>query len=373
MELSRTELQRYARHLNLPRFGLAQQVKLKASKVLVIGAGGLGCPILQYLAAAGVGKIGIVDPDTIDRSNLHRQVLYSEADLGLYKAKVAALKIQAINPHTEVDCFTFALDHENALELFESYDLILDGTDNFPARYLINDACVLTGKTLVQGAVSQFEGQIAVFNRLREDGTRGPNYRHLFPTPPPPESVPNCAEAGVLGVLPGIIGSLQAVEAIKVILDYEVALDGKLMLFDGLSMQSRTIKIPPVPIEPITKLLTYQQYCGDQYQEVPAENWWTSEQLKAQLSSATPPLLIDIRETAEHAFSNIGGQHIPKKQFLNEFDIPVNQDIILYCKSGQRCSIIWNALKEQSRKRVFILEGGLLAWAKTFQPEMEVL
>lgn len=373
MKLSKVEIQRYARHLNLPGFGMQQQEKLKAGKVLVVGAGGLGCPILQYLAAAGVGRIGIVDHDVIDRSNLHRQILYTEADIGQAKAVVAARRVQALNPHTEIDCFTSGLQQENALEYFASYDLIIDGTDNFPTRYLINDACLLAGKTLIHGAVSQFEGQVAVFNHLRPDGSRGPNYRDLFPTPPPPEAVPNCAEAGVLGVLPGIIGNLQAIEALKVLLQIGEILDGQLLLFDALSMQTRKIRFPKLQQEPVTELLTYEQYCGPGYQPVPEQFWLRPEALQTALRSADPPLLLDIREAAEHAFSNIGGQLVPKKALLAGFELPANRRVVLYCRSGKRCSIAWNALPADLRQRVYLLEGGMLAWAREFAPDLEVL
>ncbi|MCB0643088.1 MAG: molybdopterin-synthase adenylyltransferase MoeB [Phaeodactylibacter sp.] len=373
MFLSKAEIQRYARHLNLPGFGLEQQKQLKAGKVLVVGAGGLGCPILQYLAAAGVGRIGIIDHDVVDRSNLHRQILYTEADVGRPKAEVAAERVQALNPHTEVDCFTTGLSSGNALEIFANYDLIIDGTDNFPTRYLINDACLLSEKPLIHGAVSQFEGQVAVFNYLRSDGSRGPNYRDLFPTPPPPEAVPNCAEAGVLGVLPGIIGNLQAIEALKVLLRLGEPLDGQLLLFDALGMQARKIRFPKLSRHSVTELLSYAQYCGPGHEPVPDRFWMSPQALYDRLESPEPPVLVDIREAAEHAFSNIGGQLVPKKAFLAGFELPVDRDVVLYCRSGKRCGIAWNALPAERRQRVYLLEGGMLAWVKQFAPELEVL
>ncbi|NRA48066.1 MAG: HesA/MoeB/ThiF family protein, partial [Phaeodactylibacter sp.] len=258
--LNNDELKRYARHLAIPGFGPEGQKRLKRSQVLVIGAGGLGSPVLLYLAAAGIGQLTIVDFDEVDISNLQRQVLYTEADLGKPKATAAAKRLKALNPQIKIEAVIAPFSSENARELIRSADLVIDGTDNFPTRYLSNDACVLEGKPLVYGSIYRFEGQVSVFNLERKNGERGPNYRHLFPTPPPPELVPNCAEGGVLGVLPGIIGSMQANEAIKVLAEVGAPLDGKLFLFDAATLFSRTITIKNNPDIRIEELIDYEQF-----------------------------------------------------------------------------------------------------------------
>ncbi len=265
----KNELPRYARHLTIPEFGMESQKKLKQSKVLAIGTGGLGSPMLQYLAAAGIGTIGIVDFDVVEASNLQRQVLFGESDVGKSKVKVARDKLHDINPHIDIEVHNTRLSSENAMEILEGYDVVADGTDNFPTRYLVNDAAIFLGIPNVYGSIFQFEGQVSVFNYTDEEGNTGPNYRDLFPTPPPPGLVPNCAEAGVLGVLPGIIGSLQANEVIKVLTGIGKPLSGRLFLFDALTFETRTVNVNKNSKNPvtgnnptITELIDYQEYCG---------------------------------------------------------------------------------------------------------------
>jgi adenylyltransferase/sulfurtransferase len=372
--LSSDELKRYARHLSLPGFGLEAQEKLKRSRVLVLGAGGLGSPVLLYLAAAGVGQIDIVDFDRIETSNLQRQVLFTSSDQGDYKADAAARRIQALNPHIIANSIVAPFSRENAMDLIEPCDLVIDGTDNFPTRYLSNDACVLAGKPLIYGSIYRFEGQASVFNMLRADGSRGPNYRDLFPSPPPPELVPNCAEGGVLGVLPGLIGSLQASEAIKVLAQIGQPLDGKLYLFDASSMISRTISIPKNPDIKITALIDYEQFCNPAgTKKLPAI---TAEELAAWRASRKAHLLVDVREASEYEISNIGGRLLPwssLKQHTDLLDPLRNQRLVVHCRSGQRSAqaVRW-LLEEQGFEEVYNLEGGILAWSEAVDPNITV-
>lgn len=375
-ELSKEELKRYARHLSLPNFGWAAQQKLKDSRVLVIGAGGLGSPVLLYLAAAGVGHIDIVDFDRVEQSNLQRQILYTEAEEGMYKAEAAAARIRALNQHIKAVPIVEPFTRENAMERMAPCDLVLDGTDNFPTRYLSNDACVLSGKPLVYGSIYRFEGQVAVFNLPRPDGSRGPNYRDLFPTPPPPEMVPNCAEGGVLGVLPGIIGSLQASEAIKVLTGLGEALDGKLYVLDASTMLSRTLSIPKNPDITITELIDYEQFCN------PAAGYAVPtisvQQLAQWREQGKAHCLIDVRETAEYAIANLGGDLMPLSALkTNRTDLEViqqqGQPIVVHCRSGQRSAQAVKWLSEElGFEQVYNLEGGILAWAEAIDPELEV-
>ena len=263
-QLTHQEIARYARHISIPAFGMEGQKKLKAAKVLVIGSGGLGSPLLLYLAAVGVGQIGIVDFDVVDDSNLQRQVLFNVHDVGRSKARTAKKKLEALNPHIKISVHETRFSTENALELVRQFDVVADGTDNFPTRYLVNDACVLEGKPNVYASIFQFEGQVAVFNYLNPDGSRGPNYRDMFPDPPPPGLVPSCAEGGVLGVLPGIIGSMQASEVIKVITGVGEPLAGRLFLFDAASFTARVLKVRKDPNTKIEGLVNYEQFCGIQ-------------------------------------------------------------------------------------------------------------
>ena len=332
--LTAMEEQRYARHLALPDFDVLAQQKLKAAKVLVVGAGGLGSPLLLYLAAAGVGKIGIVDFDTIDLSNLQRQILYTPEDLGKSKAHMASQRIQALNPHVEVQVYDNALNADNALKIIAEYDLVADGTDNFPTRYLVNDACVLRGKINVYASIFRYEGQVSVFNFPFPDGKRGLNYRNLYPEPPPPGTVPSCAEGGVLGVLPGIIGSIQANEVIKIITGIGEPLVGKLFLFDAASMSTRSIKLMPQEPYPITTLRETSYYCTPSQLEVPTIAMEELEKWRAQGHSFQ---LIDVRQPEEYARHNLGGVLIPLGELMDNLDkIDRQHPVVIHCQSGAR-------------------------------------
>ena len=354
---SQEEYLRYARHTTLPGFGLAAQEKLKQASVLVVGAGGLGAPLLQYLCAAGVGRIGIIDPDTVSLSNLQRQVLYSLDDLGMPKAATAARKLKAQNPHVAFEVFPCALHRENALDILSSFDLVADGSDNFPTRYLVNDACVLLGKPLVYGSVFRFEGQVSVFNWLQRDGKRGPNYRNLYPVPPAPGTVPSCAEGGVLGVLPGIIGSLQANEAIKILSHTGSPLSGTVCVFDALSARTYFIRIPEQAPYPVRELEDYEQLCGLPSREVPEITYTT---LQSWIRSATPFYLVDVREPAEYDRHNIGGELIPLAQLgLHLPSLPRHCPIVFVCQSGKRSVQAALLAMSSDLADVYSLKGGL--------------
>lgn len=365
---SKEELNRYARHFAIPEFGLAGQAKLKQSKVLVVGAGGLGSPVLLYLAAAGVGKLGIVDFDVVDLSNLQRQVLYEVGDVGVSKAQLAKKRILAMNPHIAVEVYEKALTADNALELISQYDVVADGTDNFPTRYLVNDACVLAGKVNVYASIFRFEGQVSVFNLPAADGSRGPNYRDIFPEPPPPDMVPNCAEGGVLGVLPGIIGSLQASEVIKVLTGIGEPLSGRLFLFDAAAFSTRVLKFPINPSLEITTLINYEEFCGIPKPDQAVAGFDISvEQLKALSESGADFLLLDVREPYEYATDQMGGQLIP----LNSLDTSLDQlqkdrPMVVHCRSGQRSKKATEWLQNQGFTHVQNLQGGILAWREKY-------
>lgn len=332
--LTAEEEERYARHLALPDFDAQAQQKLKAAKVLVVGAGGLGSPLLLYLAAAGVGTLGIVDFDTIDLSNLQRQILYTPQDLGKSKAHTAAERIRTLNPHIEVIVHETALNADNALNIIANYDLVADGTDNFPTRYLVNDACVLSGKINVYASIFRYEGQVSVFNFPLADGQRGLNYRNLYPEPPPPGTVPSCAEGGVLGVLPGIIGSIQASEVIKIITGIGEPLAGKLFLFDAASMSSRVIKLMAQAPYAITALRETNYYCTPAQLEVPSISQATLEQWRKEGRSFQ---LIDVRQPEEYARQNLGGLLIPLAELLDNLDkIERSSPVVIHCQSGMR-------------------------------------
>ena len=325
--LSPEEYQRYNRQMLMPEFGISGQEKLKNAKVLVIGCGGLGSPILLYLTAAGVGTLGIVENDTVDVSNLQRQILYSSLSVGYDKVLETAKRLSALNPLVKINQYPTRLSAENALKIIENYDIVVDGTDNFPTRYLVNDACVLLNKPFVYGAIHRFEGQVAVFNH-RGSAT----YRDLFPIPPPPEQAPNCAEAGVLGVLPGIIGSMQALEAIKVITDIGEPLSGKLLVIDTLSMQSRIIKIPKMPDTPkIMQLIDYEAFCDSS--ELENTGKITFDALK----NLADYQLIDVREVHEYTIQNLGGELMPLSA-LEKYvpKISRNKTVVVHCQSGVR-------------------------------------
>lgn len=333
--LSLLEQERYSRQMILPGFGLEAQQKLKAAKVLVVGAGGLGCPVLQYLVAAGVGTISIVEDDAVSLSNLHRQVIYTQSDIGSSKAKASAIHLHENNDSVALLTIEARLTSSNALDIIAGYDVIVDATDNFPSRYLINDACVLHQKVLVYGSVHQFEGQVAVFNALQLDGTRSANYRDLYPTPPAAGSVPDCAEGGVLGVLPGIVGSMQALEVIKLIAEIGEPLIGRLLIYDALSATTRTIAYKSKNTsQKITHLIDYEMFCGVKPPSAPTSTMSYLDYLKFKTK---PHVLIDVRENAEHEAQNIGGINIPLGEIENNgIDFPKEAKVVLYCKSGKR-------------------------------------
>ncbi len=364
-QLNKDELQRYSRHLAIPEFGVEAQLKLKQASVLVVGAGGLGSPLLLYLAAAGVGHIGIVDFDKVDESNLQRQVLYTVEDVGLSKAKQAAKKIKALNPHIEVEVYEEAFTTNNALELVAAYDVVADGTDNFPTRYLVNDACVLSGKVNVYASIFRFEGQVAVFNFQNEDGTRSPNYRDLFPRPPAPGMVPSCAEGGVLGVLPGIIGSMQASEVIKVITGVGEPLSARLFLFDAASFTSRVLKIKKNPETKITGLINYEQFCGLPEKEKELNEKSVIE-LKQMMDQGVDFQLIDVRENFEYELVNLGGELIPLSQVQQATSqVSKEKPVVVMCRSGVRSADAIRILKKlYPYNNLYNLKGGILAFAK---------
>ena len=375
--LSNEELMRFNRHLILPEVGMEGQLKLKNAKVALIGAGGLGAPLGLYLAAVGVGRIGIVDFDTVDLSNLQRQVIHGTNDVGRSKLDSAAEKMNHINPHLTIDKYAVGLTSDNALDILREYDIVIDGTDNFPTRYLVNDACVLLKKPNVYGSIFRFEGQATVF--AYEDG---PCYRCLYPEPPPPGLVPSCAEGGVLGILPGLIGMVQATEAVKIILGQGTTLKGRLLLYDALNMSFRELKLrrdPNCPVcgdhPTVTKLIDYQEFCGMR----PAPSSSTANdgvidpaEVKAKLDRGDQFVLIDVREPHEFQICRIpGSQLIPLGELpkrLNELD--PNADIVAHCKSGGRSQKAVDLLKQNGFKHVRNLTGGILAWSDKVDPSV---
>ncbi|MBB5855230.1 adenylyltransferase/sulfurtransferase MoeZ [Amycolatopsis umgeniensis] len=370
-ELTKEEVARYSRHLIIPDVGVTGQKRLKNAKVLVIGAGGLGSPALLYLAAAGVGTLGIVDFDEVDESNLHRQVIHGQSDIGKLKAASAQESIAEINPFVKVHLHTDRLESSNALELFEQYDLILDGTDNFATRYLVNDAAVLTGKPYVWGSIYRFEGQASVFWEDAPNG-KGLNYRDLYPEPPPPGMVPSCAEGGVLGVLCASIGSIMVNEAIKLITGIGEPLLGRLVSYDALEMKYREVKIRKDPETPkITELIDYEAFCGvvsDEAASAAAGSTITPAELKAKFDNGDKFALIDVREPHEYEIVNIkGATLIPKDRILSGealAELPQDKPIVLHCKSGARSAEALAALHQAGFKDATHLGGGVLAWAR---------
>ncbi len=370
--LTHQELFRYSRQILLPDLQREGQQRLKEGSVLVIGAGGLGSPALFYLAAAGVGRIGIVDFDIVEESNLQRQILYTTADVGNLKATQASEQLKQLNPFVKIETYPFLLTSENAFDVFSGYDVIVDGSDNLPTRYLVNDAAVLLSKILIYGAIFQFEGQVSVFNQPVGDGTRGPNYRDLFPEPPPPEMVPSCNEGGVLGVLPGIIGSMQASEAIKVLAGIGKTLSGRLMIFDSLDFTTRFVKLKPHPDNPVSginptirKLIDYEAFCNPVHglnKETVKEI--TPSEVKKLLDEGAKIQIIDVREPLEYEMVNIGALNIPLSSIqesveLIERGIPV----ILHCQSGQRSRKAIGQLQQHHRfTNLLNMKGGLLRW-----------
>ena len=368
---SKEELSRYSRHLIIPEFNIEGQRKLKAAKVLVVGTGGLGAPLLQYLAAAGVGTIGVLDFDIVEDSNLQRQVLFSTNDIGKPKVFAAKERLEGLNPYINIVTHNVHLSSENALDIVKDYDLVADGTDNFPTRYLVNDACVLLGKTNVYASIYRFDGQVSVFNYKNEDGVLGPNYRDLFPSPPPPGLVPSCAEGGVLGVLPGIVGSLQANEVIKVITGIGEPLVGRLFLFDAMNFETRTVKVHRDENNPlngknptITALVDYQEFCGmKQNNEDDIKKISVQEFLELQ-KSEEPFQLIDVREDFEYEIANIEGLHIPLADVEEEVDqIVSDRKVVIHCKSGGRSKKAIELLeKEFGFSNLYNLTGGVDAY-----------
>ncbi len=383
--LTPEELRRYSRHLILPEVGLEGQKKLKAASVLLVGAGGLGSPLALYLAAAGVGRLGLVDFDVVDETNLQRQVLHGTKDVGRPKLESARDRILDINPYVQVDLYETRLTSENALDIIKEYDLVADGTDNFPTRYLVNDACVLAGKPNVYASIFRFEGQVSVF------GTPdGPCYRCLYPEPPPPGLVPSCAEGGVLGVLPGLVGTIQATEVIKMILGIGTPLIGRLLLIDALHMQFRTLKVrknPECPIcgehRTIHELIDYEQFCG-----LPGRNGETAAQqtaesavpeitvheLKARLERGDRPVILDVRKPYEVQIASIGHDllipvdELPER--LAELEPYRDREIIVYCRSGVRSERATKLLREAGFRDVKNLKGGILAWSQEIDPSI---
>jgi molybdopterin/thiamine biosynthesis adenylyltransferase/rhodanese-related sulfurtransferase len=372
-ELSVEEIARYSRHLIIPDVGVPGQKRLKNAKVLVVGAGGLGSPALLYLAAAGVGTLGIIDFDVVDESNLQRQVIHGVSDLGKPKALSAKESIVEINPHVNVILHEERLDSDNALDIFRPYDLVLDGTDNFATRYLVNDACVLLGKPYVWGSIYRFEGQVSVFW-----DEHGPNYRDLYPVPPPPGMVPSCAEGGVLGVLCASIGSVMVTEAIKLITGIGESLLGRLMVYDALEMSYRTIKIRKDPkAEPITKLIDYEEFCGvvsDEAQQAAFGSTITAADLKEMLDAGKDPYLVDVREPVEYEIVKIpGGVLIPKDRILSGealAELPQDKPLVLYCKTGVRSAEALAAVKAAGFRDAVHVQGGVTAWATQVDPSL---
>ncbi|HEY2647530.1 MAG TPA: molybdopterin-synthase adenylyltransferase MoeB [Candidatus Acidoferrales bacterium] len=377
MKLSKDEIQRYSRHLIMPEVGMEGQLKLKRARVLTIGTGGLGAPLGLYLAAAGVGHLGLVDFDVVDSSNLQRQVTFTTADVGKPKSEAAKARLSALNPAIEIVSYETRLTSDNALELFRDYDIIVDGTDNFPTRFLVNDACILLGKPNVYGSIFRFEGQATVFGH-----PGGPCYRCLYPEPPPPGLVPSCAEGGVLGVLPGIVGSIQAMETIKLILGAGDPLVGRLLLFDALAMRFRELKLKRNPECPmcgdhrtITKLIDYEEFCGIRGEETPAMTDGlqeiTATELKARQDRGDKLFILDVREPHEYQICNLNGKLIPLGELprrVNELDSSV--EMVVHCRSGKRSADAIHFLQTAGFKKLLNLKGGVLAWADEVDPRM---
>ena len=365
-ELTKDEVARYSRHLIIPDVGMDGQKRLKNARILVVGAGGLGSPALLYLAAAGVGTLGIVEFDEVDESNLHRQIIHGQADLGRSKGESARDSINDVNPFVEVHLHQTQLTSDNALDIFRDYDLILDGTDNFATRYLVNDAAVLLGKPYVWGSIFRFEGQVSVFW-----DKHGPHYRDLYPEPPPPGMVPSCAEGGVLGVLCASIGSIMVNEAIKLITGIGETLLGRLMIYDALEMTYRTVKIRKDPnTEPVTELIDYEAFCGvvsDDAQQAAADSTITPAELKEKFDRGDTFQLIDVREPHEYEIVKIDGSTlIPKDRILSGealSELPQDKQVVLHCKSGGRSAEALAALHKAGFSDAVHVGGGVLGWA----------
>lgn len=378
--LTQAEYERYSRHLILPGVGLEGQKKLKAAKVLCVGTGGLGSPVLLYLAAAGIGRLGIVDFDTVDISNLQRQIIHTVAWVGQSKAQSAQERIAQLNPHCQVDVYETQLNASNALDIIANYDVVVDGTDNFPTRYLVNDACTLLNKPFIYGSILWFEGQVSVFNYRG-----GPTYRDLFPEPPPPGAVPSCAEGGVLGVLCGVIGSLQATETIKVILGLGDTLSGRLLIYNALKMQFRELKLRPHPDRPVIKeLIDYEQFCGitrakQQEQQMQAEiPEITVQELQQRLTTQpAKTLLVDVRNPGEYEVARIPGSVLIPLAELEQgpgleklTQMWGDRELVVHCKSGVRSLKALHLIKEKTGRVGLNVKGGILAWSREIDPSV---
>ncbi|MEH2287268.1 molybdopterin-synthase adenylyltransferase MoeB [Nostoc sp.] len=379
IQLTKDDYERYSRHLILPEVGLEGQKRLKAASVMCIGTGGLGSPLLLYLAAAGIGRIGIVDFDIVDTSNLQRQVIHGTSWVGKPKIESAKNRIHEINPYCQVDLYETRLSSENALELIQPYDIVVDGTDNFPTRYLVNDACVLSNKPNVYGSILRFEGQATVFNYAG-----GPNYRDLFPEPPPPGMVPSCAEGGVLGILPGIIGLIQATETVKIILGQGNTLSGRLLLYNALDMKFRELKLRPNPIRPvIEKLIDYEEFCGipqakaEEAKQQMESQEMTVKDLKELLDSGAKDfVLLDVRNPHEYDIAKIPGSVlVPLPDIENGNGVAKVKEIlnghrlIAHCKMGGRSAKALAILKEAGIVGTNV-KGGITAWSKEIDPSV---
>jgi sulfur-carrier protein adenylyltransferase/sulfurtransferase len=373
--LTNEEILRYSRHLIMPEVGMEGQLKLKNAKVLLIGTGGLGAPLGLYLAAAGVGKLGLVDFDVVDVTNLQRQVTFGSDDVGKSKALSAKARLSNLNPDIEIVTFETKLTSDNALDLFKDFDIIVDGTDNFPTRYLVNDACILLGKPNVYGSIFRFEGQVTVFGM-----PDGPCYRCLYPEPPPPGLVPSCAEGGVLGVLPGIVGSIQAMETIKLVIQRGESLVGRLLLFDALAMKFRELKLrknPGCPVcgdhPTITKLIDYYEFCGVRGEEAPGPDVQvpeiTPKELKSRLDRGDDLFILDVREPHEYQICNLNGKLIPLGELPRRVhELDSSREIVAHCRSGKRSAEAVDFLKKAGFRKILNLKGGILAWSDEVDP-----
>jgi adenylyltransferase/sulfurtransferase len=375
--LTNEEILRYSRHLIMPEVGMEGQLKLKGGKVLLIGTGGLGAPLGLYLTAAGVGHIGLVDFDVVDFTNLQRQVTFGTRDVGKPKTEAARARLTNLNPDVKITAYETKLTSANALELFKDYDVIVDGTDNFPTRYLVNDACILLGKPNVYGSIFRFEGQVTVFGM-----PGGPCYRCLYPEPPPPGLVPSCAEGGVLGVLPGIVGSLQALETIKLIIGKGDSLEGRLVLFDALAMKFRELKLRKNQHCPmcgtarkIHELIDYNHFCGLRGEEEPESDLHVPEltpcELKEKLDRGEDIFILDVREPHEYQICNLHGHLIPLGELprrVHELDSA--REIVAHCKSGKRSAQAVDFLRQAGFRKIYNLRGGILSWSTEVDPSV---
>jgi sulfur-carrier protein adenylyltransferase/sulfurtransferase len=373
--LTNEEILRYSRHLIMPEVGMDGQLKLKGARVLLIGTGGLGAPLGLYLTAAGVGKIGLVDFDVVDFTNLQRQVTFGSSDVGKPKTEAAKARLTNLNPDVQITTYETKLTSENALEIFKDYDVIVDGTDNFPTRYLVNDACILLGKPNVYGSIFRFEGQCTVFGM-----PDGPCYRCLYPEPPPPGLVPSCAEGGVLGVLPGIIGSLQAMETIKLLIGRGESMVGRLLLFDALALKFRELKLRKNPHCPmcgtprkIHQLIDYYEFCGVRGEEEPEVDLHVPEitptELKQRLDRGDDLFILDVREPHEYQICNLKGHLIPLGELPRRVhELDSSNEIVAHCRSGKRSAEAVDFLRKAGFRKVLNLRGGILSWSTEVDP-----